>query len=198
MECFLISKNEVSHRIDPYYHRHSFSQFRSKLSKIKNIVRIGDLINEWNRGDGPRAGFYTEDKINGVYFLRVNNLKEHSVDLTDVKFINKIVHEKTLKRAKVTSGDLVFAISGTKDNLGTVSIIPENIKEANLNSAIVKLVLDENRINKKYFCYFFDLNSTRIQIDYIGKGAAQNNLNNDEISEIQIPLPSLESQNQIV
>lgn len=156
------------------------------------------MIESWDRGDGPREGFYTKDVENGVYFLRVNNLKSYSISLTDVKYINRIVHETTLKRTQVTAGDLVFAISGTKDNLGTVSIIPENIKEANLNSALVRLNLDETRIRKKFFCIFFDLRITRTQIDYIGKGAAQNNLNNSEISEILLPLPSLDEQDNIV
>lgn len=38
----------------------------------------------------------------------------------------------------------------------------------------------------------------RTQIDYIGKGAAQNNLNNKEISQIQIPVPSIETQAEII
>lgn len=128
----------------------------------------------------------------------MNNLKKNSIDLTDVKFITRTVHEKTLKRTQVTAGDLIFAISGTKDNLGTVSIVPDFIREANLNSALVRLNLNESLINKKYFCLLFSLGFVRTQIDYIGKGAAQNNLNNDEISQIQIPIPSIEVQDDIV
>jgi restriction endonuclease S subunit len=94
--------------------------------------------------------------------------------------------------------DVVFAISGTKDNLGTVSVIPRDILEANLNSALVKLELDWSAIDRRYFCYMFDLNITRIQIEFIGKGAAQNNLNNEEISQIHIFLPSISEQEKIV
>lgn len=159
---------------------------------------MGSLILSWNRGDGPRTGFYTDDEVNGVYFLRVNNLKEHSIDLLDVKYIHREVHEKTLERTQVTRGDVIFAISGTKDNLGTVSIIPDYIEEANLNSALVRLDLDESKITKDFFCNFFDLNIARRQIQFIGKGAAQNNLNNEEISQIKIPLPSLATQRSLV
>lgn len=174
-----------------------FIQLRQKYSK-NHFVYIHSLILNWNRGDGPRDGFYTEDAENGVYFLRINNLKENSIDLADVKYINRHVHDKTLKRSQVTAGDLIFAISGTKDNLGTVAIIPNEIKEANLNSALVVIYLDEEKINKQYFCLLFDMPFVRTQIDYIGKGAAQNNLNNQEIGQIQIPLFSLEKQAEIV
>jgi restriction endonuclease S subunit len=161
-------------------------------------VPVGSLILSWNRGDGPRNGFYTDDEINGVYFLRVQNLKEHTIDLSEVKYIHRKVHEKTLERAQVTAGDLIFAISGTKDNLGTVSIVPEFIEEANLNSALVRLDLDERKVIQDFFCYFFDLSIAKRQIEFIGKGAAQNNLNNEEISQIKIPLPSLEIQRSLV
>nr|WP_281257057.1 restriction endonuclease subunit S [Calothrix elsteri] len=118
--------------------------------------------------------------------------------MDDVKYITRYVHDNTLKRAQVTAGYLVFSISGTKENLGTVSIIPNNILEANLNSALVRLELNWSIIDKRYFCYMFDLNTTRIQINFIGKGAAQNNLNNEEISQIHIFIPSISEQEKIV
>lgn len=185
-------------RFDVNYNQPFFKNFIKQLRKSANLTELGTLIDSWDRGDGPRTGFYTDDEINGVAFLRVNNLKEHSIDISDVKYINREVHEKTLKRTQVTSGDLIFAVSGTKDNLGTVSVVPSNIKEANLNSALVRLNINEGLINKTFFCYFFDLNITRLQIEYIGKGAAQNNLNGDEIGEILIPLPPLLIQEKLV
>ena len=197
-KVFLVNLSDSQTRIDPYYYKPDFLSLRKKLEGNPSFERVGNLIKSWNRGDGPRDGFYTDDIQNGVYFLRVNNLKEHTIDVAEVKYITRFVHENTLKRAQVTSGDLVFAISGTKDNLGTVSIIPENILEANLNSALVKLELDWSIIDKKYFCYMFDLNITKIQIDFIGKGAAQNNLNNEEISQIHIFLPPINKQIEIV
>jgi restriction endonuclease S subunit len=193
----LVRKGEIEGRLDPYYHRTDFIKLREKYESIY-FCFVGKLIKSWDRGDGPRDGFYTDDKENGVYFLRVNNLKENSINLTSVKFITRAVHDKTLKRSRVVSGDLIFAVSGTKENLGTVSIIPEFIYEANLNSALVRLKLDESKIDKKYFCILFGLNFVRTQIDYIGKGAAQNNLNNEEISQIKIPVFSIEKQRYIV
>lgn len=193
----MIDKRALEGRLDPYYYQPEFLKLRNKF-KMNNFVYLKDLIKNWERGDGPREGFYTEDSLNGIYFLRVNNLKNNSIDLADVKFINKNIHDKTLKRSQVKSGDIVFAISGTKKNLGTVSIIPDFIKAANLNSALVKIEFDTTQILKKYFCYLFELNVIRIQIEYIGKGAVQNNLNNEEINQIQIPLPPLPVQQQIV
>jgi len=197
-KIFLVNLSSCKTRIDPYYYKPEFSALRERLENHPSFQRVGSLIKSWNRGDGPRDGFYTDDAQTGVYFLRVNNLKNHTIDTNGIKHITRYVHENTLKRAQVTAGDVVFAISGTKDNLGTVSVIPRNILEANLNSALVKLELDWSAIDKRYFCYMFDLNITRVQIDFIGKGAAQNNLNNEEISQIHIFLPSISEQEKIV
>jgi type I restriction enzyme S subunit len=196
-KAFLISRSDIESRIDPYFFSGEYNTLRKKLFSL-NFIKIKSVLKSWNRGDGPRDGYYTEDKDKGVYFLRVNNLKNNTIVLDDVKYIHRHIHNTKLKRTQVKGGDLIFAISGTKDNLGTVSIIPEFIQEANLNSALVRLDLETNKINNEFFCILFSLPFIRTQIEFIGKGAAQNNLNNDEISSILIPDISIESQNKLV
>ena len=195
-KVFLVKHRDLINRIDPYYYKGTFHNLRKKLL-AKNFVRLSTFVNSWNRGDGPRDGFYTDNSKLGVYFLRVNNLQKHSIELEDVKYINRAIHETKLRRTQVTAGDVVFAISGTKDNLGTVSIIPNNISEANLNSALVRFDLNQ-RIDKKFFCILFDLDFVRTQIEFTGKGAAQNNLNNDEISSFLLPNLDLSIQKSLV
>jgi len=195
-KIFIVNRSELKGRIDPYFYKDEFTQLRF-LFEYKKFINIGDILKSWNRGDGPREGFYTNDN-NGVFFLRVNNLKNNSIDLTDVKLIHRHIHERNLKRTQVKAGDLIFAISGTKDNLGTVSIIPDYIKEANLNSALVRLDLNSDKILNDFFCILFDLKFIRTQIEFIGKGTAQNNLNNEEIKSIRIPDISIENQKNII
>jgi type I restriction enzyme S subunit len=196
-KAFLIKRSNIESRIDPYFFSGEFNKLRKKLISL-DFIKIGTILKSWNRGDGPRDGYYTDDRDKGVYFLRVNNLKNNSIVLDDVKFIHRHIHNTKLKRTQVKGGDLIFAISGTKDNLGTVSIIPNYIEEANLNSALVRLDLDLDKIDKEFFCILFSLPFIRTQIEFIGKGAAQNNLNNDEISSILIPNISLTTQAEIV
>lgn len=192
---FILNRGVIEDRIDPYYYKPEFSSLRKQL-ELKGFIRVGAITKSWSRGDGPRDGFYTDDFENGVPFIRVNNLKDNTISLKDVKYIHRHIHEKRLRRAQVAPGDIVFAISGTKDNLGTLSIVPEDLQEANLNSALVKFKIDE-RYNKQFFCNLFDMPFIRTQIDFIGKGAAQNNLNNKEISSIQIPNLDYQQQTKI-
>ncbi len=161
-------------------------------------MKAGSIIKSWNRGDGPRTGYYAEDQDDKVIFLRVNNLKNNTIELKNVKYIHRKIHETKLRRTQVTKGNVVFAISGTKNNLGTVSVIPNSIEEANLNSALVRLDLDDSIIDKYFFCILFSLPFIRKQIEFIGKGAAQNNLNSNEIASILIPNLSLEKQREII
>src|SRR5437868_2126554 len=125
MQVFIVDFDKLHGRIDPYYYFRSLDADINKLQNLSDAVRIGELIKSWNRSDGPREGFYTDDKVNGVYFLRAQNLKNHGIDLKGLKYINRIIHEGKLKRTQVKPGDVIFAISGTKDNLGTVSIVPD-------------------------------------------------------------------------
>lgn len=196
-KVFLINFSDLKERYDPYFFKGEFHNLKKMLIK-KGFVNIGQILKSWNRGDGPRDGYYTDDSENGVNFLRVNNLKNNSIDISDVKYIERKIHNTKLKRTQVTSGDLIFAISGTKDNLGTVSIIPNEIKEANLNSALVRLDIDKTKISNEFFCLLFELPFIRTQIEFTGKGAAQNNLNNNEIKSILIPNISLSEQIKLV
>ena len=176
----------------------SFQELIRSLNLRNDVVELGSLITSWDRGDGPRDGYYTDDLENGVVFLRINNLVEHTVDYSDAKRITRVVHETDLRRTQSKPGDLIFAISGTKQNLGTVAIVPQSLRECNLNSALVNLRIDESRLSKEFFCWFFESQTARTQLDFIGKGAAQNNINNAEISEILIPLPSSPKQRELV
>ncbi len=66
------------------------------MNKRKNVVELGSLIKRWDRGDGPRDSYYTDDRENAVVFLRINNLQEHTVNYSDAKYITRQVHEHKL------------------------------------------------------------------------------------------------------
>lgn len=119
----IVNSQSAMERLDPFFHKNEYIELRKSFTD-KGFKPLSDIINSWDRGDGPRDGFYTDNK-NEIFFLRVQNLKENSIDLTDVKFIYRHIHNTKLLRSQVKPGDIVLAISGTKNNLGTISIIPK-------------------------------------------------------------------------
>jgi restriction endonuclease S subunit len=80
--------------------------------------------------------------------------------------------------------------------VGTTALIPDRF-EGNINQHSVKMVINENKINKSYFVAFLNsklgkkisnrgvTGGTRIALDY------------EAIREIEIPLPSLAIQQKI-
>ena len=87
----------LNHRYDPYYYSVEFIELKKQLQKVHS-VHIGSIIESWNRGDGPREGYYTENKEMGVPFIRINNLSNHSVTMKDIKYITREIHNTKLKR----------------------------------------------------------------------------------------------------
>lgn len=83
----MMQRRAIEGRLDAYFQKPEFKHLRDKFEK-NSFKNVGKVILSWNRGDGPRTGFYTEDTENGVYFLRVNNLKNHTIDLKNIKYIN--------------------------------------------------------------------------------------------------------------
>ena len=83
-KIFLVNFSELEGRWDPYYHIPYYSSQRTNYI-AKKFIPISQIMLDWNRGDGPREGFYTDDKDNGIYFIRINNLRNHTVILDDIK-----------------------------------------------------------------------------------------------------------------
>lgn len=66
---------------------------------------------------------YYSYSTNEIPFLRVQNVTEWGLDLSDVKFINKETHEKELKRSQVFEDDLLVTITG---RIASAAVAPKD------------------------------------------------------------------------
>lgn len=97
---------------------------------------------------------------------------------------------------EVVPNDLLISCSGT---MGKIAIVPKNARKGIINQALLKLTPDTSKINPKYLKRV--LESESIQSIYFRdqEGAAIQNVASVKVlKEIEIPLPSIEIQNQII
>ena len=108
-----------------------------------------------------------------------------------------ITREKyeTLKSFKVEPGDIIISCAGT---IGKAYILPPNIEQGIINQALLKLTLDTDLIDKKFFLLEFESISTKLKLH--SKGSAIKNLASLKFlkNEVEFPLPPLEEQKRIV
>lgn len=158
-------------------------------------VRLGDISERISKGTTPRGEDGYIEK--GVNFLRVENIdNNNSINLSKVKYISEETHNSFLKRSILKEKDILISIAGT---LGRTAIVKKEDLPANINQAIsfVRLI-DNNKVLENFIVFY--LNSPTIKDSLLSqvKVTAIPNLTLEIISDIKLPLPSLEEQQEIV
>jgi len=159
-----------------------------------NKVKLEDIATLITKGTTPTTnGFKFEEK--GINFIKVESISENSeIDLKKVSFISKDCHN-SLKRSQLESNDILFSIAGTE--MGISALVTQDILPANTNQALAIIRL-KNDVEPKYVLNYLRSAYIKNQIENIKVGVAQFNLSLKQISEIEIPLPSIKIQEQIV
>jgi type I restriction enzyme S subunit len=101
-----------------------------------------------------------------------------------------------MKRFELKPGDLIMSCSGT---MGKIAIIPEKIKVGIINQALLKLTPLSKKINTDFLKLWLQSESFQKKIEELSGGAAIKNVPSVAIlKKIQIPLPPLSEQQEIV
>lgn len=156
------------------------------------------LLGDISSGATPKVDedYYTDSS--GVPFLRVQNVTDQGIDLRDIKFIKREVHEGMLKRSQLRKDDLVFTITG---RIGSVAVVPAHF-EGNINQHSVRFHLKPqiaaNPLNPRYVAVF--LNSSLGQSLAIREvtGGTRPGLDYKALYSLKIILPPPNIQNHIV
>ena len=197
--CYVVTADEVkNNRCDAYYYQPKFTLVESKLEAVDYpVFSIGELITDLSGGATPKVegDFYTD--IDGVFFLRVQNISMEGIILEDVKFIKREVHEGMLKRSQLNKNDLVYTITG---RIGSVAVVPEGF-EGNINQHSVRFHLKEKInnivINPYYVAIFLNTELGNFLAIRKATGGTRPALDYHTLKSLIIPLPSEEIQDKI-
>lgn len=100
-----------------------------------------------------------------------------------------------MKRFELNSGDLIMSCSGT---MGKIAIVPENIKKGIINQALLKLS-PSKMVSNNFLKLWMQSESFQNSLkEYSGGAAIQNVASVANLKNIEIPLPLIEEQKNIV
>ena len=129
---------------------------------------------------------------NSVILLRANNIEDDKVNLNEVVYVDK---SRVSDSQYLQTGDiLVCASSGSKNLVGKATIIKDDIIAT--FGAFCKVVRPKS-ILPQYLGHYFTSPKYRNTISELSAGANINNIRNEHIDSLDIPLPPLETQRQI-
>ena len=151
-------------------------------------VKLGDIC-DFQNGFAFKSSLFKEA---GKPIVRISNIQNQTIDTNKIVFFNPENYEIDFAKYEIKPNDLLIAMSGATtgkigfNNTDTTFYLNQRVGNLKPNSSL----------DKKYLYYFL---STKVEENLnISKGAAQPNLSSEQIKNIDISLPPLTIQKQIV
>ena len=133
---------------------------------------------------------------NGEYmYITAKNIKENGIDLTNITFISKDVHEEIYSRCDVQYGDVLYIKDGATTGIATVNTID---KPFSLLSSVAVLRPDKKQILAEYMAYNLNSSKTKTMMISSMSGNAITRLTLSKIKAASITICSLDEQEEIV
>ncbi len=163
-----------------------------------NVVKLGEIGASRKHAivDGPFGSSIntSKDYIKiGVPVIRTVNIRPFRFIPNNLKFMSEALFKK-LKRSAVYPGDILLSKVGT---IGHSCLFPEVFEKAILSTTgSCKITVNTRVIDNLFLCY--QLNYIKPYLDMIASEGVQPFLNMRDIKNLNLFLPSLKEQKQLV
>ncbi|MBW8051528.1 MAG: N-6 DNA methylase [Cytophagales bacterium] len=157
------------------------------------IVKLGDVATFKNGINYTKDSKGSKVKVLGVKDFK-NNLFAPLESFDSVQIDNQLNENYELK-----FGDLVFVRSnGNQDLIGRCVLIPELNFKATFSGFTIRCRFNSENFLPKFYAYLFKSDTLRNKLIDSGTGANIKSLNQAALNNLEIPIPTLEEQQQIV
>jgi type I restriction enzyme S subunit len=129
----------------------------------------------------------------GPKFLRITDIKDRGVNWDDVPYCP--IDEVQLNRHRLKDGDIVFARTGATTGKSFLVTSPPLAVCA---SYLIRLRIDKKLILPDFLNLNFQTNGYWKQVNEGMSGAAQGGFNATKLGALEVPVPPLEEQKQII
>jgi type I restriction enzyme S subunit len=174
-----------------YYLPKLKAQYKAVRDGVYPTVELGSLISEMSGGATPLGAKYLDE---GIPFLRIQNITEAGIDLSDVRYISQDTNRE-MKRSQTQPGDLLMTITG---RVGTAAVVPPSLLEANTNQHMVIIRLKSEKVTSQYLAAVINSSAVAFQAQRHTTGTTRVALDYKSIRSLLIPIPPLEVQDSIV
>jgi len=153
-----------------------------QLSEISTKITDGDHLTPKRE----RAGYY---------LLSARNVRDGSIDLTDVDYVGVDEYRRMRQRCAPEVGDLLISCSG--HGLGRVSTVPVGLDCVLVRSAAL-VKLDPKKATAFFIQYWLQGAHAQNQISVSKSLAAQPNLFINNIERLRCPIPATVSEQRAI
>ncbi|MBN2384606.1 restriction endonuclease subunit S [bacterium] len=150
-----------------------------------DTVEVGDEIHFLTSGSRGWAKYYSD---NGDIFIRIQNLKNGRLDLSDIAFVQAPESAES-KRTKVEPGDVLLSITA---DLGRTAVVPDNIRKAHINQHIA--ILRFSQLNPVFVSYQLATKGGQAQFTRLNREGVKAGLNFNDVKRIKLTKPPFDLQ----
>jgi type I restriction enzyme S subunit len=140
----------------------------------------------------PKGSSYADENT-GLYYLRVKDFENLSINTDDLRYIDPGTQEK-ISRYTISKEDVFISIVGS---IGKVGVIPDFLDGVNLTENAAKIT-DIKDYNNKLLAYFLSSQFAQAQISELVTSSNQPKLALFRIEKIALPLIPLSEKEHIV
>ncbi|CDU08196.1 putative type I restriction-modification system specificity subunit [Vibrio coralliirubri] len=135
---------------------------------------------------------------NGVPLIRIGNANSGTFKTSGMVLLPR-GFEKKYSKFLVKPKDLLITLTGTvgKGDYGNVCEATADHDSYLLNQRVAKFNIESVDLFKRYLFLFLSTPEVKKQLTSLSRGVRQANIKNDDILELEIPLPPLEEQKRI-
>jgi type I restriction enzyme S subunit len=166
----------------------------SNLPSTWRILQLREISSLITKGTTPTTYGHAYVKA-GVPFLRAEDVKGGEVELSNVSRMIDFKTHELLQRSQLQTGDVLITIAGA---IGRSAWIPRGVRDANINQAIAILRLRKEYALPEFISYQIGTGFVQSQFESMQRGVAQKNLNLQQIGDLYVVVPPIETQNTIV
>ena len=173
--------------------------------KDSGVEWLGEVPENWDVVKSKRlfwckGGFaFSSDEFyeEGNYpVIRISNIQDKSISTDKIVYVNSC-SKKVFKQFSAYTDDLIFCMTGA--SLGKVGILPKELNFALINQRVGRLDITSCTV-KQFVFYLVSSYGFQNNIRMLGVGLTDNfpNISSDQIGIIDVALPPLSEQQDIV
>lgn len=129
----------------------------------------------------------------GVPYIRVADFPGDKLRLTNIKKTSRAI-EAQYARARLNAGDVLLSIRGT---VGRVCVVPDSLQDGNITQDTARLSL-QRMLNREYVVRFLQSYPVQRRMEAAQKGVAVRGINIGDVRALQIAVPPIAEQTEIV
>ena len=165
------------------------------VNKTYDFVRLGDVATFIRGVSFPKNAQKTSDKE----CLRVVTTKAAQVNGIDFDSVLYIDRSYLKQEKMLTTGDILISLANSLGLVGRVTYVDDDYKDLTFGAFMGLIRVDHTKINSAYLFSILQSEEAKNYFKSVAKTTTNiSNLTFEDLSELLIPLPNIETQTKIV